>query len=75
MVLRDKDRDRPSPGSLDRELSSGSLVLMVELLIVLRAEMAQARVTAIVERLNVIEFVGLCLVASVIYTAIHPLAL
>ena len=62
---------------MDRGLSEGSLVLMVELFIGLRAEVVQRRVTAtaIVERLNVKEYVGLCLVASVIYTAIHPLAL
>ena len=54
---------------VDRELSEDSPSLIVELLIGLRAEIIQGRVTAttIVERLNVKEHAGLGLVASVIH--------
>ena len=67
---------RPSPDLVDRGLSKCE-PLMVEFLIGLRAEIAQRRVTAtaVVERLNVEEYAGLCLLASAIYAVIHPLAL
>jgi len=50
---------------------------MVELLVGLRAEIVQRRVTAtsIVERFDVAEHVGLRLVARMIHTVLHQLAL
>ena len=59
------------------ELSKGQYSLMEELLVDLRAEIIQRRVTAtsIVERLDVVEHVCFRLVAGVVHTVMHQFAL
>jgi hypothetical protein len=68
---------RPSPDFVDMELSKGQCSLMKELFVDLRAEIVQRRVTAtsIVERLDVVEHVCLCLVVGVVHTVMHQFAL
>ena len=67
-----------SPDLVDRELSEGHLLSLIEkLLIFIWAEIAQRRVEAmpVVERLNVVEHVGLGLVTSLIRAMVHQFAL
>jgi hypothetical protein len=68
---------RSSLDFVDVKLSKSQRSLTEELLIGLRAEIVQRRVTAtsIVERLDVVEHVCLRLVAGVVYTVMHQFAL
>jgi hypothetical protein len=68
---------RSSPDCVDIESSKREYSLMEELLVDLRAEIIQRRVTAtsIVERLDVVEHVCSCLVAGVDDTVMHQFAL